>query len=65
MKLKAIDTLHISAVRSDSIRPGDEFEVEDGAGRSLVTRGLAITAGEKAAVPPKNKADRKLANKAG
>lgn len=41
MKLKAKDQLHISSVRADSLRPGEEFEVSDPIGRDLVKRGLA------------------------
>lgn len=41
MKLKAIDTLHVSAVGPDNLAPGEEFEVSDETGAQLVKRGLA------------------------
>jgi hypothetical protein len=36
MKLKAIDQVHVSAVQSDSIRPGQEFVVSDSLGKDLL-----------------------------
>lgn len=36
MKLRALDQVHISAVRPDSLRPGDEFVVSDSAGADLL-----------------------------
>lgn len=41
MKLKAKDQLHISNVKPDPIRPGEEFEIADPEGRQLLDRGLA------------------------
>lgn len=54
MKLKANDTVHISSVQADNLQPGDEFEINDADGQSLVERGLATEVKPKA--PPK-KAD--------
>jgi hypothetical protein len=68
MKLKAKDTLHVSAVKADNIVPGEEFEVSDDFGRQLVERGLATEiigkTEEKAAAPVKNKMEDAPANKA-
>lgn len=41
MKLKANDTLHVSSVKAENIKPGEEFEVSDDFGRQMVERGLA------------------------
>jgi hypothetical protein len=38
MKLKALDQLHVSAVKPDSLRPGEEFEVSDELGSELLTK---------------------------
>lgn len=62
MKLKAIDTLHVSAVGPDNIAPGASFEVSDDMGRELVERGLAEEV--KAAAPIANKMEAAPANKA-
>lgn len=62
MKLKAIDTLHISSVSQDNLAPGAEFEVSDETGRVLIDRGLAKEV--KAAAPVENKMDNAPANKA-
>lgn len=42
MILKALDTLHISAVSSDNIITGQTFEIDDLGGYSLIERGLAV-----------------------
>lgn len=63
MKLKANDTLHISAVKADNILPGETFEVSEAEGKSLVDRGLASEV--KAAPKPANKMAKAPANKAG
>lgn len=70
MKLKAVDTLHVSSVGPEPIRPGQTFEVEDGAGKSLVARRLATEVAEKKAEPdvkaepaPQNKAEPAPLNK--
>jgi hypothetical protein len=62
MKLKALDTLHISAVKSDNIAPGEAFEVSEEVGKSLIERGLAVAA--KAAAKPANKMAAAPGNKA-
>ncbi len=62
MKLKALDTLHISSVKSENIAPGETFEVSDADGKSLIDRGLAVAA--KAAAKPKNKMAAAPGNKA-
>lgn len=67
MKLKAIDTLHVSSVKPENIAPGEEFEVSDDFGRQMVERGLATeVAGSKKAETPEPepvKADRPPLNK--
>ena len=42
MLMKAIDTLHVSAVGPDNIQPGQTFEINDGDGAILHERGLAV-----------------------
>jgi hypothetical protein len=42
MLMKAIDTLHVSAVGPDNIQPGHTFEINDGDGAILHKRGLAV-----------------------
>ena len=42
MLMKAIDTLHVSAVGPDNIQPGQTFEINDGDGAILQERGLAV-----------------------
>lgn len=70
MKLKATDTLHISAVGPDNIQPGQEFEVSKHIGEELAKRGLATVISddepseEKADEAPPNKAEKAPANKA-
>ncbi|MCK0531767.1 hypothetical protein [Sphingobium agri] len=55
MKLRAKDSLHISAVGPDAIRPGQEFSLNDGDAKSLIARGLAEEVAEKAEGPLSNK----------
>lgn len=38
MKLKALDQIHISAVKPDALRPGEEFEASDDLGRELLAK---------------------------
>ncbi len=45
MLMKAIDTLHVSAVGPDNIQPGQTFEINDGDGAILHERGLALPVG--------------------
>jgi hypothetical protein len=42
MLMKAIDTLHVSAVGPENIQPGQTFEINDGDGAILHERGLAV-----------------------
>lgn len=64
MKLRATDTLHISSVKADNILPGEEFEVSDEQGKSLIDRGLATRVSTaKAATSAKNKKAAEPANK--
>lgn len=61
MKLKALDQVHVSAVKNDSLRPGEVFEVSDEVGKELLKRKPALVveiASESAA-----KAEPALANK--
>lgn len=62
--MKAVDTLHISAVGPHSIQPGGEFEVSSHVADDLEKRGLATRADAKAAPAPENKMDNAPANKA-
>jgi hypothetical protein len=74
MKLKAIDQLHISAVKPDSLRPGEAFEVSDAAGQALLkahpgkVQRLDVdgpqNVGQKAERQPDNKAEKAPPNKA-
>jgi hypothetical protein len=65
MKLQATDTIHVSSVKADNIVGGEEFEVGDAEGKSLVERGLAVMAGAaKAAPAARNKMAAPPANKA-
>lgn len=41
MHLRAKDTVHISAVQSDNLVEGDEFEINDDEGQKLIDRGIA------------------------
>jgi hypothetical protein len=60
--MKAVDTLHISAVGPHSIQPGEQFDVATHVADDLEARGLATRV--KAAPPPKNKMESEPANKA-
>lgn len=60
MRLRAYDTIHISAVRADNIRPGDEIDVSDATGAELMKAHpgiFAIVSQEKAEPEPQNKAE--------
>lgn len=61
MKLKALDTIRVSAAGGRK-EQGEEFEIEDSQGKQLVERGLAEEVKSKA--PPAAKAKPKAANKA-
>jgi hypothetical protein len=64
MKLKAIDTLHVSSVGPDNIPPEGEFEVADAVGQNLIDRGLAVAVKAKLAPAVENKMEVAPANKA-
>jgi hypothetical protein len=70
IKMKAVDSLHLSEVGPDSLRPGEEFEISETFARELEERGLATrveakpTKPAKAQPAPKNKAEAALENKA-
>lgn len=38
MQLRALDQIHISSVKPDTIRPGEAFEVSDSAGEDLLKK---------------------------
>ena len=67
MKLKAIDTLHVSSVKAENIAPGEEFDVADDTGRQLLERKLATEVKgakeEKSEPKPSNKMERAPINK--
>jgi len=61
MKLRALDQISISAVKADSLRPKEEFEVSDALGRELLklhpSKFECLDQGlEKAEADPDNKA---------
>lgn len=66
MKVKALDQLHVSSVKAETIRPDEEFELGDAEAKSLAERGLVkiIGAGAKAAAAPENKMEKAPENKA-
>jgi hypothetical protein len=68
VRMKANDTLHLSAVRADNLAPGEEFEVSGVFADDLESRGLATRlgakAGAKAEEAPANKAETAPVNKA-
>jgi hypothetical protein len=47
--MKAVDTLHISSVKPDSLQPGEEFEVAGYVAEDLEARGLAERVSDKPA----------------
>ncbi|WOK37569.1 hypothetical protein [Sphingomonas sp. C3-2] len=58
MLMKALDTLHVSAVGPDNIRAGQTFEIADADGEILRQRGLAepVEAQPEAAKPARTRA---------
>jgi hypothetical protein len=68
VKMKAVDTLHVSSVSQHSMVAGTEFEVPTHIADDLEARGLADRVADepekKAAPAPANKMDRAPANKA-
>lgn len=65
VKMKAHDTLFISAWSSENIPPKGVFMVSEDQAKSLEALGLASRLGEKSDPKPANKAAPKPANKAG
>lgn len=65
MKMKALDQIHISAVKADSLRPGEEFEVSDSLGQQLLREhpGRVTALGAKSAPSRRDKADPSPLNK--
>lgn len=51
IRMKAVDTLHISGVGPDNLTAGDEFEVPTSIADDLEKRGLATRIGEAKAAP--------------
>ena len=71
MKLRALDQVHVSSVKPDSLRPGEEFEVSDETGKDLMKAlpgkfsEVGVGGRAKARKPPANKAAPEPLNKAG
>lgn len=63
VKMKAADTLFISAWSSENIQPGEDFSVSAAEADRLEAAGLAHRDGEKEAKKPLNKMASKPANK--
>lgn len=58
MKLRAHDQIHVSSVKTDSLRPGEEFEVSDDLGAELLKKHptkFSEVDGAKSEKPAKNK----------
>ncbi len=51
MLMKALDTLHVSAVGPDNIHAGETFEIADADGQILADRGLAVPVDAEPAAP--------------
>lgn len=68
MRLRTHDQIHVSAVKSQSLRPGEEFDISDAAGAELLKAHPGvfeeIAAAEKAEPAPPNKAEPAPDNKA-
>jgi hypothetical protein len=65
VRMKAVDTLHVSGVGPDNILPGAEFTVPSAVADDLEKRGLADRLGEAKAEPaPENKMEAEPENKA-
>lgn len=65
VKMKAIDTLHISSVGPNAMQPGQEFEISDTFADDLEKRGLAKRLGAAKKDPaPANKMEDAPVNKA-
>jgi hypothetical protein len=72
MRLRAHDQVHVSSVKAESLRPGEEFEVSDAAGADLIkahpglfeeVRSTASATDQKAEPAPTNKAEPEPENK--
>lgn len=69
MRLRAYDTIHVSSVQAENIRPGQEFEISDSAGDDLLKAHpgifavLSRDADAKAEPAPENKAEPAPENK--
>lgn len=64
VKMKAVDTLHVSSAGPDNIEPGGSFEVNETEAKQLEDRGLAKRVGSAKAEPaPANKMADAPANK--
>lgn len=61
VRMKAVDTLHVSSVRPENILANEEFEVSAHIADDLEKRGLATRV--KAKAPPENKAEPAPTNK--
>jgi hypothetical protein len=65
MKLKALDQIHVSSVKADSLQPGEEFEVSAATGKELLAKHPSTfqqieepeVSPEKAEPAPENKAE--------
>lgn len=57
VRMKAIDQLHVSSVKADTLLPNEEFEVSSSMADDLEARGLAKRVAEKKAekAAPANK----------
>lgn len=77
MRVRVVDQLHVSAVSSDTMPKGTEFEVSEPLAKELEAKGLVVRVetaestepapaptGEKAELAPANKAEKPPLNKA-
>lgn len=65
IRMKALDQLHISSVKADTLIPGEEFEVTTARADELEAAGLAKRVGTKAEkAAPENKMEAAPVNKA-
>lgn len=65
VRMKAIDTLHVSSVKADNLLPGEEFDAPQYVADDLEKRGLATKFAETKQEPaaPENKAEPAPLNK--
>lgn len=66
VKMKALDTLHISNVQADNIMEGDTFEVSETEAKQLEDRNLAkrVSGAKAEKAAPENKMEAAPTNKA-